>query len=222
MCCPILQGYGLTETAACVTVMGMDENSTGRVGPPCQGISIRLDNREEGNYRVTDTQGPRGEIVIGGANVTEGYYKMPGKTAEDYFSEAGQRWFRSGDIGQMEEEGTLRVIDRKKDLVKLQSGEYVSLGKVESVLKTSCLVENICIYADPYRSSVVALLCPDRINLDILATKIRIQSKEFAEQCEDKNLFRLVASRILPSLRFPVLESWSLQRTSLRGNLCSS
>ena len=60
MCCPMLQGYGLTETAACVTVMGMDENSTGRVGPPCQGISIRLENWEEGNYRVMDTQGPRG------------------------------------------------------------------------------------------------------------------------------------------------------------------
>ena len=134
--------------------MGMDENSTGRVGPPCQGISISLENWEEEIYRITDQPRPRGEIVIGGANITEGYYKLPGKTAEDYFCDEGQRWFRSGDIGQMEEDGTLRVIDRRKDLVKLQYGEYVSLGKVESVLKTNCLVENICIYIYIYLISM--------------------------------------------------------------------
>ena len=57
----------------------------------------------------------------------------------------GRRWFRTGDIGQVEETGSIRIIDRKKDLVKLQYGEYVSLGKVESVLKTCPLVDNICV-----------------------------------------------------------------------------
>ena len=53
--------------------------------------------------------------------MTAGYYKLPGKTEEEYFTdEAGRRWFKSGDIGQMEEDGALRIIDRKKDLVKLQ------------------------------------------------------------------------------------------------------
>ena len=64
---------------------------------------------------------PRGEVLISGGNVTAGYYKLPGKTEEEYFTdEAGRRWFKSGDIGQMEEDGALRIIDRKKDLVKLQ------------------------------------------------------------------------------------------------------
>ena len=210
MCCPLLQGYGLTETAACVTVMGMDENSTGRVGPPCQGIRIRLENWEEGNYRVTDEPRPRGEIVIGGANITEGYYKLPGKTNEDYFFDEGLRWFRSGDIGQMEEDGTLRVIDRKKDLVKLQFGEYVSLGKVESVLKTNCLVENICIYADSSKSHVVALLCPDRINLHILATSLGLGTKDFAELSLDKDLVGAVLKELVQTGRQQNLAKFEL------------
>ena len=82
-----------------------------------------------------------------------GYYKMPEKTKEDFFTdENGMRWFKTGDIGHMMSDGTIRVIDRKKDLVKLQFGEYVSLGKVEAVLKTCPVVDNVCIYGDSTKS----------------------------------------------------------------------
>ena len=110
---------------------------------------------------------------------------MPEKTKEDFFVENGRRWFRSGDIAQLEPEGTktnrenslifreinkisffvlgtLKIIDRKKDLVKLQFGEYVSLGKVEAVLKTCPIVENVCIYGEATKSYCVALVVPDR------------------------------------------------------------
>lgn len=74
---------------------------------------------------------------MGGGNVATGYFKMPEKTKEDFSKdETGRRWFKTGDIGEMFGDGTLKIIDRKKDLVKMQSGEYVSLGKVESLLKT--------------------------------------------------------------------------------------
>ena len=72
MGCPVLQGYGLTETCACSTMMELDEMSTERVGPPNQGVQIKLINWEEGNYRVTDQPKPRGEIVIGGNIIAEG------------------------------------------------------------------------------------------------------------------------------------------------------
>merc|ERR1712058_143621 len=134
MGCPLMQGYGLTETCACATLMDLDDMvSTGRVGAPVRGVNIRLVNWEEGNYRVTDKPKPRGEIYIGGPNVAQGYFKNEEKTKEEFFTDAeGRRWFKTGDIGQIEGDGTLRIIDRKKDLVKLQFGEYVSLGKVES------------------------------------------------------------------------------------------
>ena len=95
-----------------------------------QGVDLRLVNWEEGGYTVTDECGPRGEIMVGGGHVAVGYYEMPDKTAEEFFNENGKRWFKTGDIGQLHEDGTIQIIDRKKDLVKLQGGEYVSLGKV--------------------------------------------------------------------------------------------
>ena len=87
---------------------------------------------------------------------------MPEKTKEDFYMEDGRRWFKSGDIGQLEPDGNLKIIDRKKDLVKLQFGEYVSLGKVEAALKTCPVVENVCIYGIATQSYCVALLVPDR------------------------------------------------------------
>ena len=70
---PLLQGYGLTETCSCATAMEVSElSSVGKVGPPNQGIQIKLVNWEEGNYRVTDKPYPRGEIIIGGNCVAEG------------------------------------------------------------------------------------------------------------------------------------------------------
>ncbi|MCI12641.1 long chain acyl-CoA synthetase 9 chloroplastic-like [Trifolium medium] len=75
---------------------------------------------------------PRGEIVIGGPNVTLGYFKNEEKTKESYkVDEKGMRWFYTGDIGRFHTDGCLEIIDRKKDIVKLQHGEYVSLGKTE-------------------------------------------------------------------------------------------
>jgi long-chain acyl-CoA synthetase len=69
----VLQGYGLTETTACATIMEVDDDiSVGLVGPPNQGMQIKLVNWEEGNYRVTDKPRPRGEIIIGGSSVADG------------------------------------------------------------------------------------------------------------------------------------------------------
>ena len=90
------------------------------------------------------------------------YFLMPDKTKEDFYMEDGRRWFKSGDIGLLAPDGNLKIIDRKKDLVKLQFGEYVSLGKVEAVLKTCPVVENVCIYGESTKSYCVALLVPDR------------------------------------------------------------
>ena len=83
---------------------------------------------------------------------------MEEKTKEDFFDESGRRWFRSGDIASLTDKGCLKIIDRKKDLVKLQMGEYVSLGKVESVLKIHIVVDNICVCARPTESFTIGML----------------------------------------------------------------
>ena len=82
-----------------------------------------------------------------------------------------------GDIGHILEDGNIKIIDRKKDLVKLQAGEYVSLGKVESNLKIHPLVENICVYADSSSNATVALITPDEERLKALARGKRNEFK---------------------------------------------
>jgi len=159
---PILQGYGLTETASCASVSNKRDRTTGRVGAPLQNTDIKLVDWAEGGYRVTDTPCPRGEIHVGGDNVAVGYYKKEEETAENFYEEGGRRWFRTGDIGQFDSDGCLRIVDRKKDLVKLQAGEYVSYGRTESILKTAPVVENICAYADPARDFIIAIVIPSR------------------------------------------------------------
>jgi long-chain acyl-CoA synthetase len=207
---PLVQGYGLTESCACACIMDDTQITTGGVGPPLQGVQIKLVNWEEGGYRVTDSQ-PRGEIVIGGGNVAFGYYKMAEKTAEDFHTdESGLRWFKTGDIGQIEPDGTVRIIDRKKDLVKLQFGEYISLGKVESELKTCPLVENCCVYGDPLQSYVVALLVPDRLRLEALAEKLEIQNVEFEDLCVNVTMIGAVLRELQCHGKRVGLEKWEM------------
>ncbi|KAK2727732.1 hypothetical protein QYM36_008277, partial [Artemia franciscana] len=171
LCAPILQGYGLTETSSGACIMDIEDRSVGKVGSPLVCCDIKLVSWEEGGYLVSDKPSPRGEIHVGGDNVALGYFKQKEKTREDFYEENGRRWFKTGDIGVVHEDGTFQIIDRKKDLVKLQAGEYISLGKVESELKGCPLVENICVYADPRHSYPVALILPNAKKLNEIAAQ---------------------------------------------------
>uniref|UniRef100_A0A8C6EX58 long-chain-fatty-acid--CoA ligase n=1 Tax=Marmota marmota marmota TaxID=9994 RepID=A0A8C6EX58_MARMA len=171
-CCPVGQGYGLTESTGAGTITEVWDYNTGRVGAPLVCCEIKLKNWEEGGYFNTDKPHPRGEILIGGQNVTMGYYKNEAKTKADFFEdENGQRWLCTGDIGEFDPDGCLKIIDRKKDLVKLQAGEYVSLGKVEAALKNLPLIDNICAYANSYHSYVIGFVVPNQKELTELARK---------------------------------------------------
>jgi len=188
----LVQGYSMTETTCTGTCMEPTDDSVGRVGPPMAGLEIKLVNWEEGNYRVTDRPNPRGEICIGGPSVAKGYFKLEELTKESFFMENGKRWFRSGDIGVFDKSGNLKIIDRKKDLVKLQLGEYVSLGKVESQLKTHPLVENICVYADSFQSNTVAIMVPIQNAMMNLAKELGKTSLDYESLCKDNEMIQAV------------------------------
>ncbi|XP_047361763.1 long-chain-fatty-acid--CoA ligase 4 isoform X1 [Vespa velutina] len=197
LCVTVTQGYGLTETCSCATVMDTYDRSIGRAGAPTTACDIRLENWEEAGYRVTNLPNPRGEIVIGGDNVSVGYYKLSEKTKEDFFQENGRQWFRTGDIGEFHPDGSMEIIDRKKDLIKLQLGEYVSLGKVEAELKTCPVVENICVYGDGSKVYTVALVVPNHHILEEIASNIGITGKTFEELCDDPLVERAVLQELI-------------------------
>ncbi|CAL9126348.1 unnamed protein product [Musa textilis] len=190
---PVVQGYGLTETCAGGTFSDYDDTSVGRVGAPVPCSYVKLIDWPEGGYLVTDSPMPRGEIVIGGPNVTPGYFKNEEKTKEVYkVDEKGMRWFYTGDIGRFHPDGCLEIIDRKKDIVKLQHGEYVSLGKVEAALIVSPYVDNIMVHADPFHSFCVALVVAAQHASEEWASKQGISYSDFSDLCQKEETVKKV------------------------------
>lgn len=130
LCIPIIEGYGLTEASICVRTIRDDPHSSGCVGPVVPGFQIKLIDVPEMNYFSTDQPCPRGEICIKSASSMKEYYKDAEKTRES-FTEDG--FLLTGDIGQFDSQGRLKLIDRKKNIVKLAQGEYVAIEKLEGV-----------------------------------------------------------------------------------------
>ncbi|MED6236199.1 Long-chain-fatty-acid--CoA ligase 4 [Ataeniobius toweri] len=194
-CCPVGQGYGLTETCGAGTITEVADFSTGRVGAPLICCEIRLRDWAEGGYTSKDEPNPRGEILIGGPNVTMGYFRHDGNDQDFVADEKGQRWFCTGDIGEVYADGCLQIVDRKKDLVKLQAGEYVSLGKVESALKNCSLIDNICAYANSDQNHVISFVVPNQKRLTELAKQRGIEGK-WEEICNHPEMEKEVLKEI--------------------------
>lgn len=112
--------------------MDLEDLSVGWTGAPLFGIQLRLVDWTEGGYTLSDKPYPRGEMHIGGGSVSVGYFEQDELTKEAFYKDKkGVQWFRTGDIAEVDPgTGFVRIIDRRKDLVKMENGEYVSLGKV--------------------------------------------------------------------------------------------
>ncbi|KAI9011204.1 hypothetical protein BC832DRAFT_529632 [Gaertneriomyces semiglobifer] len=156
--CIIVQGYGMTETCAASAIqLPSDPWMLSRVGPPTAAVEILVAAVPDTKYHPTNSPRPQGEIWIRGPTVMRGYYKNESATRET-LSEDG--WMMTGDIGEIHPDGTISIIDRKKNLVKLSNGEYVALERLESQYKFSSYVHNICVYGDSEQSFVVAIINP--------------------------------------------------------------
>merc|ERR1719487_485560 len=164
--CPVRQGYGLTETCAASCITLGEDNSPSCVGPPQESACFRLRDWEEGGYLARDP-----EIVK--------------KNEEDFVVIEGIRYFCTGDIGQFTPTGNLMIIDRKKDLVKLQMGEYVALSKVENVLKNCKYTQLPMVYASSTMSYCIALICPNVPKLTELGASLGA-SGDLAALCTNK------------------------------------
>lgn len=202
----VIEGYGLTETSGAASIMDAEDVSADRVGAPLPGCYLRLVDWEEGNYRTSDTPNPRGEIVVGGPCVTKGYYKNEELTKESFREEGGVRWFYTGDIGEIFPDGTLKIVDRKKDLVKLQFGEYISLGRVESVLKTCTLVDNLFVYGNSLHTYLVAVVAPNLKQLQRIARRLGrdedfVANATVKDLCQDAEVTKAAEEAILEYAR---------------------
>jgi long-chain acyl-CoA synthetase len=167
---PMISGYGLTETCGNGMLGSPLQWAPGAVGTIPAGIEIKLVALPELGYH-TDTPIPQGEILMRGLPVAKSYYKNPEETAKA-FTEDG--WFRTGDIGQFEQNGHVRVIDRVKNLVKMQGGEYIALEKLETIYRGGKYVHNIMVEANSEHTRPVAVVCPNEKALKELAGELGV------------------------------------------------
>jgi long-chain acyl-CoA synthetase len=135
---PMVSGYGLTETTAMGALMDPMHWTDSALGDIPSSIEIKLVDFPEAGYYSTNKP-PQGEIWIRGDSVFEGYFENEEETKESLASDG---WFKTGDIGEFDKNGHLRIIDRKKNLVKTLNGEYIALEKVRSPFPLSSLPSN--------------------------------------------------------------------------------
>lgn len=186
----VLQGYGLTETSAAASFCDIYDRRYNIVGAPYPIVHVKLESWAD--YSVHDKPYPRGEIIIGGQPVSAGYYKMDDLTKESFYYNEKHKmyYFRTGDIGLMLPDGVLKIIDRKKQIVKPLSGEYISLSEIETAFSTAAIIENICVYCSQYSNYIVALVRPEQRELRQEAIRFYNSNEEFQKSIEKSVGFR--------------------------------
>eukprot|EP01128_Nolandella_sp_AFSM9_P007960 TRINITY_DN4541_c0_g1_i1.p1 TRINITY_DN4541_c0_g1~~TRINITY_DN4541_c0_g1_i1.p1 ORF type:complete len:658 (+),score=121.06 TRINITY_DN4541_c0_g1_i1:135-2108(+) len=156
--CPVFEGYGQTENAACLTSTLREDFTVGHVGVPIPSVELSLVDVPSQNYLVSDSPNPRGEVCFRGPVATVGYFENEQKTTA-LIDEDG--WRHTGDIGEILPNGNLRIIDRSKNIFKLSLGEYIAPERLEGVYVQSQYVEQIFVYGNSLKSKLVAIVVPD-------------------------------------------------------------
>ena len=174
----ILEGYGLTETSAATTLNRPHSVGIGTVGEIFNGMEIKLD---------TD-----GEILIKGPGVMKGYHNLPEETAKCFTSDG---WFRTGDIGEIDEQGRVKITDRKKDLVKTSNGKFVALSFIESKYKGITKIASNMIVQAINKPFVAALVAVDADSLKAFADQRKLEGS-YSSLLRDKVVTDQIAGEI--------------------------
>ena len=139
----VYEGYGLSETSPVLTVNNPDSVKLGTVGRAIEGVTLKI--------------AEDGEILAKGPNIMKGYHNLPEATAETIDADG---WFHTGDIGEIDEEGFLKITDRKKEIIVNAYGKNVAPAPIEGALKSSRFIEQAVVIGDR-RKFLAALLVPD-------------------------------------------------------------
>ncbi|XP_052170088.1 long chain acyl-CoA synthetase 4-like [Diospyros lotus] len=179
-CSHVLQGYGLTETCAGTFVSLPDQlDMLGTVGPPVPNVDVCLVSVPEMGYDALSST-PRGEICIRGETLFSGYYKREDLTKEVLID----GWFYTGDIGEWQPDGSMKIIDRKKNIFKLSQGEYVAVENLENIYALVSDIDSIWIYGNSFESFLVAVVNPNKQALERWAEENGI-SGDFNSLCDN-------------------------------------
>jgi len=208
--CPLFQGYGLTETCAGLTIQDPFDMRACIAGVPISCCEVKLEScpdvsdKAKMPYLIDDTRDVegnrifgRGEVLVRGNNVSLGYYMMEEKTKEEWTADG---WFHTGDIGQFMSDGSLRIVDRKKNLVKLKGGEYIAIENMEMTYGNSSFVDaiggGICCYGDGEMDRPVAIMQLNRVVVESWAKKNGVEG-DWEALRESKEVYEAVMKDML-------------------------
>jgi long-chain acyl-CoA synthetase len=169
---PILQAYGLTENV-CVAFNRPDNYKFGTVGPPMPGCEVKIADD--------------GEILVRSEMMFSGYYKEPDKTAEVF----RDGWLLTGDLGELDEDGFLKITGRKKELIITSTGKNVAPALIENLLKEHHLISQAMAYGDG-KSYLVALITLNQAETEEYARAKGISYEDFAELTRHPEIVSLV------------------------------
>jgi len=218
-CVPILEGYGLTESSAGSCITKPEDPNAGHVGGPISKLRIRLKDVPEMSYLSTDKPYPRGEICMKGPTIFSGYFKREDKTAEAFDKEG---WFMTGDVAQVYPNGTIKIIDRSKNIFKLSQGEYIAPEKLENIFVLSTFIEQSFVYGDSLKNCCVAIVCPKPAEVNKYQAAHPgvdvYNSKEFSKMVLD-DMIRLANEHHCSSLEKPKVIHLISDPFSIENNL---
>ena len=195
----IVEAYGQTEsTGASFATWHADGRGSGCVGGPCANTEIKIISVPEMNYLSSDKDKsgvccPRGELYIRGYGVFLGYYKDEERTKETIDADG---WLHTGDIVKMNTNGSIQIIDRKKNIFKLSQGEYVAVEKIESIYLNCHLVNEIFVYGDSFQSYLVAIVYPNLDAIQDLCKKIGFKEQNLDIVLKEKEVKEAVLNEL--------------------------
>lgn len=173
----ILEGYGLTETTAAVTINTPLEYEFGTVGKPFGDVDIKF--------------GEDGEILIKSQKVMKEYFNRPEETAKVMID----GYFATGDIGELTKDGFLKITDRKKDLIKTAGGKYVAPQKLEGLLKLNKYISQVLIHGDQ-RKYIVAIVTLDQQSIEEFAKDQQISFQDLNSLAQNNKVQQLVRDAV--------------------------
>lgn len=187
----VIEAYGQTEGSGGFTGTLSGDLRGGNVGSIMPSCHIKLEDIEEMGYFAKDG---KGEICARGPCVTKGYYKDPEKTKEAIDSDG---WLHTGDVGQWLPNGSLKIIDRKKNIFKMSQGEYIAPEKIEQVFVTMGCIGQIFVHGESVKSALVAIVVPDEETIVPWCKEHGVAlSANFKEHCESKKVRKQILKQM--------------------------
>lgn len=214
---PIFEGYGLTETSPIISVNPMVCGKVGTVGKVLPNLDVKLSEE--------------GEILVRGPSITQGYYNDPEETEEAFSGE----WFRTGDIGEVDEDGYLKIIDRKKRILVLSTGMNVAPQPIENAINESPYISQSLVIGEN-RNYVICIVNPEYETLIEWAKKEAIKTSNPEKLCDHPKIIQLLEGEVTkatkkftnyaqPKKVIIASEEWTIEggeltpKLSLRANL---